>query len=77
MWWGFYLFAVSCKLQEGAPLAAAAVQPTLAGPVLLSLLFQGSTPFTENITLRKYPGAARRGDAASLARARIATALTD
>ena len=28
---------------------------TLLAPVLLSLLFQGSTPFTESITTKKYP----------------------
>ena len=56
MWWAFYLFAVAAK---GGPAAGrdAWLQPVLVGPVLLSLLFQGSTPFTEEITLRKYPGA--------------------
>ena len=54
MWWAFYLFAVAAK---GAAGRDAWLQPWLAGPVLLSLLFQGSTPFTEDITARKYPGA--------------------
>ena len=56
MWWAFYLVAVAAK---GGPAAGqdAWLQPVLVGPVLLSLLFQGSTPFTEDITLRKYPGA--------------------
>ena len=56
MWWAFYLFAVAAK---GGPAGGqdAWVQPYLAGPVLLSLLFQGSTSFTEGITAAKYPGA--------------------
>ncbi len=29
---------------------------TIAGPVLLSILFIGSTIFTESITASKYPG---------------------
>jgi steroid 5-alpha reductase family enzyme len=56
MWWAFYLFAVAAKGGHAAG-QDAWLQPILAGPVLLSLLFQGSTPFTEDITLRKYPGA--------------------
>ncbi len=55
MWWAFYLFAVAAR--GGAPERDAWLQPVLAGPVLLSLLFQGSTPFTEEITARTYPGA--------------------
>ena len=31
------------------------LNPTLAGPVLLTLLFHGSTNFTEEITAAKYP----------------------
>ena len=56
MWWAFYLFAVAAKggLDAGRD---AWLQPVLVGPVLLSLLFQGSTPFTEDITVSKYPGA--------------------
>jgi steroid 5-alpha reductase family enzyme len=41
LWWAFWLFAP-------AP-------PAAAGAVLLSLLFQGSTAFTERLTLEKYP----------------------
>lgn len=46
-WWVVYAFA----LAAGAP----AVNPTLVGPVLLTLLFHGSTNFTEALSLRKYP----------------------
>jgi len=48
MWWSFYGFAV----------AASGVWASrwLAGPVLLTCLFQGSTWLTEQLTVRKYPG---------------------
>lgn len=46
-WWSFYLFSVAA----GAPW----LNPSLAGPVLLTALFQGSTGFTESITVAKYP----------------------
>ena len=48
LWWAFYLFG----LAAGAPWH----NPSLAGPVLLTALFQGSTSFTESITVSKYPG---------------------
>lgn len=47
LWWAFYLFGVAA----GAPWW----NLSLAGPVLLTALFQGSTAFTERITLSKYP----------------------
>ena len=46
-WWVVYLF--------GAAAAASLFQWTIAGAVLLTLLFVGSTRFTEKITLSKYP----------------------
>ncbi|MDO9398616.1 MAG: DUF1295 domain-containing protein, partial [Herbiconiux sp.] len=46
-WWAFFFV--------GAVAAGTALQWTLAGPVLLTLLFIGSTVFTESITLSKYP----------------------
>jgi steroid 5-alpha reductase family enzyme len=58
MWWAYYLFAVAAAAGATSPIPTAAwLQPCLVGPVLLSALFQGSTPFTETITARKYPGA--------------------
>ena len=48
MWWSFYVFSVAA----GAP----ALNWSLAGAALLSLLFQGSTWFTERISARKYRG---------------------
>jgi steroid 5-alpha reductase family enzyme len=47
MWWCFYLFAVAASGQW--------LSPWLAGPVLLTALFQGSTRFTEELSLAKYP----------------------
>jgi steroid 5-alpha reductase family enzyme len=47
LWWTFYLFGVSASgtwLNVG-----------LVGPVVLTGLFHGSTNFTEEITLSKYP----------------------
>jgi steroid 5-alpha reductase family enzyme len=47
MWWTFYLFSVGA--------GAGWLNPALAGPVVLTLLFQGSTTVTERLTLAKYP----------------------
>ncbi|KAI9104063.1 hypothetical protein DFS34DRAFT_576162 [Phlyctochytrium arcticum] len=47
MWWTVYAFSVLS--QESW------VNWTIVGPVLLTLLFQGSTGFTEWITGKKYP----------------------
>lgn len=47
MWWTFYAFTVA----SGAGLVNAAI----VGPVLLTLLFHGSTTFTEQLSRAKYP----------------------
>lgn len=47
IWWAFYLFAVSASGEL--------LHWTVLGAVLLTLLFQGSTAFTESITAKKYP----------------------
>jgi steroid 5-alpha reductase family enzyme len=47
MWWVLYLFAVSAS--------DAWLQWSLVGAALLHLLFEGSTRFTESISLGKYP----------------------
>lgn len=47
IWWTFYLFAVSSS--------GCWLHPALVAPVLLSLLFDGSTRFTEYISAGKYP----------------------
>lgn len=46
-WWVVYLFA--------AEAAHTLVQWTIMGPILLTLLFVGSTRFTESISSSKYP----------------------
>jgi steroid 5-alpha reductase family enzyme len=51
MWWAIYLFGVAASGHWWTF--------TLAGPVLLTLLFQGSTRLTEELTLAKYPGYAQ------------------
>jgi steroid 5-alpha reductase family enzyme len=45
-WWMIFLFGVA---------AAGGVRWTIAGAVLLTLLFVGSTRFTESISLSRYP----------------------
>ncbi|MCC9144393.1 MULTISPECIES: DUF1295 domain-containing protein [unclassified Arthrobacter] len=46
-WWLFYGFAVAAT--------GAVLHWTLAGPILVTLLFAGSTVFTESISLTRYP----------------------
>jgi steroid 5-alpha reductase family enzyme len=46
MWWSFYLFSVA---------GSGWLNPSIAGVVVLTLLFQGSTAMTEQISLGKYP----------------------
>ena len=47
MWWVFYLFAVGASGEW--------LNWTGLGFVVLTLMFQGSTQFTESLTLSKYP----------------------
>jgi steroid 5-alpha reductase family enzyme len=47
VWWVVYAFSVAA--------GGGLVNPSLAGPVLLTLLFHGSAAFTEHITASKYP----------------------
>ncbi len=51
IWWCFYGFVLA--------VGAGPLHPAITGTVLLTLLFQGSTAFTEKITLGKYPSYAR------------------
>jgi steroid 5-alpha reductase family enzyme len=46
MWWSFYLFSVA---------GAGWLNATIGGVVALTLLFQGSTRMTEEVSLSKYP----------------------
>lgn len=52
IWWSYYLFAVAAL---GGRTQEAWLNYSIVGPLLLSLLFQGSTAFTERITAAKYP----------------------
>lgn len=47
IWWCVYGFSVAA--------GAGVVNVTLGGPILLTLLFQGSTAMTEGVTKKKYP----------------------
>jgi steroid 5-alpha reductase family enzyme len=47
MWWMVYGFSVAA--------GAGLLNVTIAGAALLTLLFQGSTTFTERLSLEKYP----------------------
>lgn len=47
LWWCVYLFSVGASGQW--------LNWSIVGPALLTLLFQGSTTFTEYLTLAKYP----------------------
>jgi steroid 5-alpha reductase family enzyme len=51
IWWSFYLFAVAAS--------GSWIGWTIAGPLVLTALFQGSTSLTERLTLRKYPSYAQ------------------
>ncbi|KAG0319313.1 hypothetical protein BGZ99_005156 [Dissophora globulifera] len=51
MWWSIYLFSVAA----GYPSYNAWINPSIVGVVFLTLLFQGSTLFTEYLTTQKYP----------------------
>jgi steroid 5-alpha reductase family enzyme len=54
-WWVFYLAGAVAALSAGLGVWGGLVNLTVAGPVLLTLLFVGSTIFTESITASKYP----------------------
>ena len=49
MWWCIYAYSIS------ATNCSQYVNWSIVGAVLLTLLFQGSTTFTEKLSLRKYP----------------------
>ncbi|MFF7293133.1 DUF1295 domain-containing protein [Microbacterium sp. NPDC008134] len=54
-WWAFYALGASAAVAGGAGVVGGALNPTIVGAVLLSVLFIGSTIFTESITAAKYP----------------------
>lgn len=54
-WWAFYLLGASAAVAAGRGFWGGAVNGTIIGALLLTLLFVGSTIFTESITANKYP----------------------
>ena len=54
-WWIVYLFGAVAAVASGAGIWGGALNPSIAGAVLLSALFIGSTVFTESISAAKYP----------------------
>ncbi|WP_223622099.1 DUF1295 domain-containing protein [Microbacterium sp. EST19A] len=54
-WWAFYAIGATAAVAGGAGVLGGALNPTIVGPALLTVLFIGSTIFTESITAGKYP----------------------
>lgn len=54
-WWAFYAIGATAAVAGGAGVIGGALNPTIVGPFLLTVLFIGSTIFTESITASKYP----------------------
>lgn len=54
-WWAFYAIGATAAVASGAGLLGGALNVSIIGPFLLSILFIGSTIFTESITASKYP----------------------
>jgi steroid 5-alpha reductase family enzyme len=54
-WWAFYALGATSAVAAGAGLWGGAVNWTIAGAALLTVLFIGSTIFTESISASKYP----------------------
>jgi steroid 5-alpha reductase family enzyme len=54
-WWAFYAVGATAAVASGLGFWGGTVNWTIAGAALLTLLFIGSTIFTESITASKYP----------------------
>lgn len=54
-WWAFYALGASAAVAAGLGMWGGVINPTIIGAVLLTLLFIGSTIFTESISAAKYP----------------------
>lgn len=54
-WWAFYAIGATAAVAGGAGILGGVINPTITGPALLTLLFIGSTIFTESITAGKHP----------------------
>lgn len=54
-WWAFYALGASAAVGAGLGFWGGAVNATIVGAALLTVLFIGSTIFTESISAGKYP----------------------
>ena len=54
-WWVFYAIGATAAVSAGLGLWGGAINWTIAGAALLTVLFIGSTIFTESISASKYP----------------------
>ena len=54
-WWAFYALGASAAVSDGLGFWGGVINPSIIGAVLLTLLFIGSTVFTESISASKYP----------------------
>ncbi|WP_136036892.1 DUF1295 domain-containing protein [Microbacterium sp. K35] len=54
-WWAFYALGATAAATAGAGVLGGVLNPTIVGAALLTVLFLGSTIFTESITASKYP----------------------
>jgi steroid 5-alpha reductase family enzyme len=54
-WWVFYAFGATAAAASGLGIWGGAINWTIAGAALLTVLFIGSTVFTESISAAKYP----------------------
>lgn len=54
-WWVFYAIGATAAVASGAGFLGGALNWTVIGPLLLTVLFIGSTIFTESISASKYP----------------------
>lgn len=54
-WWAFYAIGATAAVVSGGGVVGGVLNSSIAGAVLLTGLFIGSTIFTESITASKYP----------------------
>lgn len=54
-WWAIYAMGAAAGVAAGLGFWGGAINPTIVGAALLTLLFIGSTVFTESISAAKYP----------------------
>lgn len=65
-WWAFYALGATAAVTAGLGLWGGAINWSIVGAALLTVLFIGSTIFTESITASKYPAYAEYQKATSM-----------